>query len=381
MTTSKRPALPAGRPAAPALVTRPLASRISRRRVLASGAAMAAAGLAAPGILRAQDRVLKIGSYGGYFENSFKEHVYPAFTEATGIAVESMTQPNSADWLLTMQNAASAGTVPADISLYGRDTLLKAVRIGGLVAPIDLAKVPSAGNLDPYFVYESEGTAFGVGAMSWFVSMVVNPNVVEVPTSWTAFWETETYEASLGISKEYNSNFMDVVAATFFDGPEILSTTDGIATVIEKTAELKANVALWWDAESQMEQAFKNEDVIGGMYYHDVAGLMAADGFPIVSVFPEEGNPQSYGSWCLSEGSENADLAHAFLTFSSDPATQAIMSRKIGTAPLVSKEAAGLTDEEFDAVSGTPSIRPNFEAYLDHETYMKDAWDTMLAAS
>ena len=55
----------------------------------------------------AQERSLKVGSYGGYFEDSFKAHVYPAFTEATGIAVESVTQPNSADWLITMQQAAN----------------------------------------------------------------------------------------------------------------------------------------------------------------------------------------------------------------------------------------------------------------------------------
>ncbi|MEM1343837.1 MAG: extracellular solute-binding protein [Pseudomonadota bacterium] len=358
----------------------PLAPRLNRRRVLQTGA-LATAALAAPAVLRAQGRTLKIGSYGGYFENSFKEHVYPVFTEATGIAVESITQPNSADWLLTMQNAATAGAIPADISLYGRDTMLKAVRIGGLLAPIDIAKVSTADNLDPYFVYEGAGAVRGVGAMSWFVSMVVNPNEVEAPTSWKAFWDSGTYEGSLGISKEFNSNFLDVVATTYFEGPEILSSEDGIMAVIEKTAELKPNVALWWDAESQMEQAMKNEDVIGGMYYHDVAGLMAADGFPIASIFPEEGNPQNYGSWCVSEGSENADLAHEFLAFSSDPATQAIMSRMIGTAPLVSMEAAGLTAEEFGAVSGTPAIRPNFQAYLDRETFMKDAWDTMLASS
>ncbi|MEM9784642.1 MAG: extracellular solute-binding protein [Pseudomonadota bacterium] len=354
---------------------------ITRRSLLKTGAAATAASLAAPAILRAQDRVLKVGSYGGYFEDSFKKHVYPAFTEATGITVESVTQPNSADWLLTMQNAAAAGSVPADISLYGRDTMLKAVRIGGLLQSVERSKIATADALDPYFIFESEGSAFGVGAMSWFVSMVVNPNVVEVPTSWKAFWDSSTYEASLGVSKEYNSNFLDVVAATYFDGPDILSTEDGIITVIEKTAELKPNVTLWWDAESQMEQAMKNEDVVGGMYYHDVAGLMAADGFPIASIFPEEGNPQNYGSWCLSVGSENGDLAHEFFTFSCDPSTQAVMSRMIGTAPLVSKEAAGLTDEEFDAVSGTPAIRPNFQAYLDKETFIKDAWDTMLAGA
>lgn len=353
---------------------------LTRRRLLQTGAGVAAIGLiGAPAI--AQSRSVKIGSYGGYFENSFKEHVYPAFTAATGIVVESVTQPNSADWLVTMQQAAAAGQVPADISLYGRDTMLKAARIGGLLQPLDVSKIPTASGLDPYFLFEDKTGVTGVGAMSWFVSMVVNTDQVEKPKSWKEFWDSSKFAGSLGVSREFNSNFLDVVAQTFFGSPDVLKDRDGITAVIAKAAELKPNVALWWTAESQMEQAMKNGDVVGGTYYHDVAGLMAADGFPIASIFPEEGNPQNYGSWCLSAGSDKAAEAQEFMAFSSDPATQALMSRKIGTAPLLDVAKTDLTPEEFAAVSGSPAIRPNFEAYLDHETFIKESWEKMLSTA
>ncbi|MBS1182432.1 MAG: putative substrate-binding component of transporter, partial [Proteobacteria bacterium] len=61
---------------------------ISRRAMLAAGA-MGAAVLAMPNVLRAQDRSLKVGAYGGYFKDSFDKNVFPEFTKATGIAVES----------------------------------------------------------------------------------------------------------------------------------------------------------------------------------------------------------------------------------------------------------------------------------------------------
>ena len=67
------------------------------------------------------------------------------------------------------------------------------------------------------------------------------------------------------------------------------------------------------------------------------------------------------------------------MNFSSDPAVQALMSRKIGTAPLVDKAMTDLTDEEFSFVSGAPSIKPAYEAYLDNETFIKESWDKMLA--
>ena len=335
--------------------------------------------LGAPAL--AKDRSIKVGSYGGYFEDSFKKHVYPEFTKATGIKVESVTQPNSADWLVTMQQAAASKTVPADLSLYGRDTMLKASRIGELLAPLDTSKISTADNLDPYFLFEDSTGVLGVGAMSWFTSMVINPGQVETPKSWADFWDTSKFESSLGFSKQFNSNLLDIVAATYFDGEETMNSKDGIVAIVEKLSELRPNVALWWSAESQMEQGMKNEDVVGGMYYHDVASLMAAEGFPIASIFPKEGNPQGYGSWCLSTLSDKSAEALEFMTFSSEPSTQALMSRKIGTAPLVDREKTDLTEEEFAAVSGTPAIRPAYESYLDNETFIKDTFEKMLAAS
>lgn len=352
--------------------------KMNRRSVLMTGAAgIAASSLATP--LIAQTRSLKVGSYGGYFENSFKEHVFPEFTKATGIEVESITQPNSADWLVTMQQAAAAGNVPTDISLYGRQQMIKASRIGGLIAPLDLAKIAGAGNLDSYFVFEGKDGPQGIGAMSWFSAMVFNPNEVETPASWTEFWNTDMFEASLGLSNVYSSGLLDITAATFFDGEETMMSNEGITAIIEKLRELKPNVALWWNAESQMEQSMKNGDVIGGQYYLDVANLMALDGFPIKATFPKEGNLQDYGSWCLTEGSEKSAEAAEFMSFSSEPAVQALMSRKIGTAPLVDKAKTDLTDEEFNFVSGSPSIKPAYEAYLDNETFIKESWDKMLA--
>lgn len=185
--------------------------KLNRRAILKTGAAsVAASSLAAP--LIAQSRSLQVGSYGGYFENSFKEYVYPEFTAATGIEVESVTQPNSADWLVTLQQAAAAGKTPTDISLFGRDTMIKASRVGGLLSALDLSKMPNTSNLDSYFVFEGPDGPQGVGAMSWFSAMVFNPNEVETPASWADYWDSELFEDSLGFNNVFNSGLLDITA-------------------------------------------------------------------------------------------------------------------------------------------------------------------------
>ncbi len=84
---------------------------VTRRGVLGAGLATASV-LAMPSILRAQDKSLKVGVYGGYFKKSFDEHIFPDFTKATGIAVESVAEPTGEAWLVQLEQAAKAGQAP-----------------------------------------------------------------------------------------------------------------------------------------------------------------------------------------------------------------------------------------------------------------------------
>lgn len=356
---------------------------LSRRGVLrgaTAGGALLATGFPAPAIIAA-DRSIKIGSYGGYFEDSFVQHVYPEFEKATGIKVESVTQPNSNEWLTTMEQATKAGALPADLSLYGKDTMIRGQRIG-MLTPFDLAKIPNAGNLDDTYLYDGGAGVAGVGAMGWYTTMIINTELVDpIPESWAEFWDPR-FADSLGMAANHDARLLDITAAAFFEGTSTLATEEGILAVIAKIAELKPNVKVWWKAENVMQNALQNEEVVGGMYYHDVTGIMASEGFPVVSNFPKEGNVVDYGSWCLTPISEKAAEAHEFINFSCDPATQALMSRKIGTAPLVPKAMTDLTDEEFAAVSSSkPPIIAAYESYLEKADFIKEHWDKMLTGS
>src|SRR3546814_12093460 len=98
-----------------------------------------------------------------------------------------------------------------------------------------------------------------------------------------------------------------------------------------------------------------------GQYYHDVTGLAAADGHPVRSTFPKEGGILDSGSWALSRASEKAEEAHVFIDYMSQPAIQATMSRKVGTAPTVKRDLLDLTADGVAAVS--PDIEPMVPRY------------------
>src|ERR671912_39273 len=80
-----------------------------RRQVMLGAAALgAAAGLGfRPAPARAAGS-LKVGTYGGYFKDSFDEHIYPDFTEETGIDIESIAEPTGEAWLVQLMTAGGA---------------------------------------------------------------------------------------------------------------------------------------------------------------------------------------------------------------------------------------------------------------------------------
>ena len=362
-------------------MTKLLNMPISRRTVL--GAGLAAAGtLAMPSILRAQDKSLKVGVYGGYFKKSFDEHIFPEFTKATGIAVESIAEPTGEAWLVQLEQAAKAGTAPADLSMMSNTSTLKG-QATELWQPLDSAKIKSFGDLLPHFVNKyPDGRVAGVGAVAWYITLVTNTNVYPTaPDSWAALWDPANADKLGLLALASNSFLLEVTAKTFMGGTNALDTEEGIQKALDKLVEVKPNVRLWYRDEAQFEQALKSGEIPMGQYYHDVTGLAAADGQPVRSTFPKEGGIQDSGNWVLSRASTKVDEAHAFIDYMSQPAIQGLMSRKVGTAPTLKKDVLDLTPEEFAAVSSgiEPNI-PRYDLYTSKADWINQKWTELIVA-
>ena len=361
-------------------MTKLLNSAVSRRAVLGAGLATAGA-LALPSILRAQDRSIKVGVYGGYFKDSFDEHVFPAFTEATGIAVESVAEPTGEAWLVQLEQAARAGQAPADLSMMSQVAMLKG-QSTELWSPIDTSKLENAGNLLDRFVNKyPDGRVAGIGAVAWYITLVTNTDAYpEAPESWAALWDPANADKLGLLALVSNSFLLEVTAKTHMGGTNALDTEEGQIATFEKLAEVKPNVRLWYRDEAQFEQALKSGEIPMGQYYHDVTGLAAADGHPVRSTFPKEGGILDSGCWALSRASQKGEEAHVFIDYMSQPDIQALMSRKVGTAPTVARDLLDLSDEEFAAVSSDiDPIVPRYDLYTSKADWLNQKWTEMIA--
>jgi putative spermidine/putrescine transport system substrate-binding protein len=355
---------------------------ISRRRLVTGASALAAATVAGFPASRVRAAgTLKVGTYGGYFKDSFDEHIYPAFTEETGIEIESIAEPTGEAWLVQLMTAARANIAPADVSMMAQVTRIKGQN-AELWAALDEAKLPNSKNLEPHFVQRyPDGRVSAIGAVSWYITLVTNTDVYpEPPTSWKALWDPANEDRLGLLALVSNSFLLEITAKTWFGGDEILDTEEGILEVLDKLAEVKPNVRLWYRDEGQFQQALQSGEIPMGQYYHDVTGLAAAQGQPVRSTFPEEGGVLDSGSWCVSRASQALEEAHDFIDYMCRPEIQAELSRKVGTAPTVKRELLDLTAEEFAAVaSDIPPIIPSYDLYAERDDWLNQKWTEMIA--
>ncbi len=358
--------------------------RKARREFLAGLGALATATLISyPGGPARAVRNIKIGTYGGYFRDSFDKHVFPDFVKAAGIEVEAISEPAGEAWVAQLEAAREEGVAPADVSMISQGALLRGER-SELWEELDLDRIPNHRYLAPHFIQRyADGRVSGIGAVAWYITLVTNTKrYPQAPTSWAELWNPRNRD-SIGLPGVASSAFLlEITAVTFFGGKDVLKTKEGIIRVLAKLAELKPNVKLWYRDEGRFQQALQAGDIPMGQYYHDVTGLAAADGFPVRSTFPKEGGVLDFGSWAVSRTSKRMAEAHVFIDYMCQPEVQARLSRKVGTAPTVPRKYTDLTDAEFAAVaSDIPPIIPEYWIYLDWGDWLADRWAELASAS
>ncbi|MDQ4109422.1 MAG: extracellular solute-binding protein [Actinomycetota bacterium] len=382
--------------------------RISRRSLLKRGGILAGAAIGMPAILAAcapdapappsggteptpidtsniEGSTIKVGTYGGFFEENFRE-MYPAFTEEFGVEVESVSQPTSEVWVTQLQQAiAAGGTPPADVSMLSGVGLQRAIN-GEILATYKASDIPTSENLaEGYVRTDGDGNVTGVGGLSWYITLVSNTDrVKESPDTWTAFWDPQWENELALLRNAANSFLLEIAAASFFDGYDILETQDGVLEVMRKLQEVKPNVKLWFRDEAQGQPAYNEGEVSLGQFYHDItlfAASEAGGGAPLRSVFPTEGAILDSGFWSISKTTEEIGACVTFIDYMCRPEVQQELALTLGTIPSTKRETLDMSDEEYEVVAGPGpevALRPKYEMYDKWEDWIDQNWTELI---
>lgn len=350
-----------------------------RRFIKTAGLLAAAAALSpAPFIRKAwAAEPLKISTFGGAFGQGFAEHLFPAFTRATGIPVQRVEQASGSQFLLQLAQANASGNVPMDLCMMVDAQVLRgrARNLWHNFKPDDMPRVQA---LDAAYRRATDRGVDGVGALAYFMTLAVNPDMMDpLPDSWQVLWDK--HPDYWGVQSGSQSPMLEIAANLYFGGNDILNSEAGIDKVIAKIAEIRPNVKLWWQDEGTMQTALQNEEVVGGTFIHDTTVYLQQNGTSVRSIFPREGALQGVNYWCQPSGSKRQEEARAFLEWSSSPEAQQIVARKLMSAPILPKSQMNLSDAEFALVSSERKPFPiATEARMRFADYLEQQFTRML---
>jgi spermidine/putrescine-binding protein len=309
-------------------------SRITRRTFALGSAAALGALVTAPAVLRAQSKELRVLTWEGYAEPDWVE----PFKSATGAGVNVVYTGSVDEMFAKMQ-----GSKGADFDVVAFDTSSFDRYIGGgLLQPIDMAKVANAGNIIPEFKNVEpimrEGKQFGVpfawGSLPLIYDVGAFP---QAPDSWNVMWDLQYAQQMIALDDANNSI---VLAALVLGLPNPYNLSDAeFEQVKQKLIEQKKLLLSYYAGFDEGVNLFADNKLklMFSMGEPQVTALKTK-GVNAALTIPKEKAIGWLDCWVISAGARDVDLAHAWIN--------TCLDKKVGNLLSTKKSYGNTTDGE-----------------------------------
>lgn len=298
---------------------------LSRRRLLAVGAALAAGTIAAPTVLRAQTPVLKIAGWGGTWDEIFKAHVVPTFEAEHGCKVEIDT-----GWPFMPKLLSSSPARPFyDVLLANPHDHWKALESGHVLDAYSEADVP---NLADIYAFAKRDGLVGLTFLNSAVGLGYRKDLVSAPpTSWTDIF-SEEYAGRRGsyvMQNTLGAGFFLMLGKLFGSG---FTDMEAMFGAVERLRPMRLV-----DFTGAMEQMMLSGEVaIGVIHDADILKYTGQD-TPLDFAWPKEGSVALEQTYSVTRGSQVKDLALAWVNHVLSPGVQKVLTEEMWLAPVNTK--------------------------------------------
>jgi putative spermidine/putrescine transport system substrate-binding protein/spermidine/putrescine transport system substrate-binding protein len=307
------------------------------------------------------------------------------FEEVCGVKVNA-TYMGSSDDLVAKLRAGGAQTI--DLVSPSSDAITQLIQ-ANLVMPLDLARVPSYGDLMASFrdlslakrdssVY-GVPWAFGPNPLIYDTTKVTTP-----PASWGDLWDRK-YRNRLSLQDDIATLWMvaQYLRMDSADQSHLYNLSDGELSVVKaKMLELKPNVRKYWATAGDMIQLFQSGEIVAGEGWPLMTAQLRQAGFPAGEVIPAEGTTAWADHWVMTSGAKNLDAAYAWLEYTAQPFTQKLMADV--TNYIVANPAAKhyMTPEQVATQRDIADYgnRVNFWQWSDRRDKYQEVWNEIKSA-
>lgn len=294
------------------------------------------------------DNTLTIYNWGDYIDPD----LLAEFEEESGIKVIYQTFDSNE----AMMTKVEQGGTTFDVAIPSEYAISKMLA-EGLLLPLDHAKLPSLGNIDPRFMDLSfdPGNAYSVPYFWGTVGVIYNPELTGdiAFTSWNDLWSDELRNQILLLdgAREIIGLGLNSLHYSLNDTNE-----DHLQEAKNKLQTLTPNVKAIVGDEIKMLLA--NEEAAVGVVWSGDASEIMDQNDKLDYVVPSEGSNVWFDNMVIPKTAKNIDGAHAFIEFMLDGENAAKNAEYVGYStpnqvalPLLPEEISSDTrfypDEEL----------------------------------
>ncbi len=223
----------------------------------------------------------------------------------------------------------------------------------GLVAPLDLSKVPNYSQLSPALtslpLVKSDGRVFGV-PLTWGPNPLLYDTTFfsKAPDSWGDLWDPKL-KGKISVWDDLSTIYM-AAQVLGFDKPDPLAiynlSDEQLDQVKQKLIALKPNIRKIWSTGGELTNLFQGHEIVAAMGWPLMTNQLRKINFPIGETIPREGTTGWIDHLMITSASDNKELAYAFLNYMTSAQTQKQLSDVTQYTPANPQAAALMTPEQ-----------------------------------
>jgi len=282
-----------------------------------------------------EPRTLTVLTWGGAYEQAQRAAIFGKFTEATGIAVETVRYNGGIESLREHLDADGAPQWDV-VDMIRADA--RAACAQGLLEPFDPGILaPSSRGVAPEddFISGAFGRCYVVQLV--FATVIAyNDDAFpgEKPRSVADFFDTERFPGKRALRKapvgmlEWALRSYGVPRAQLYD---LLSTERGLRLAFRRLDSIREDIVWWRGGAEPVDLLMSGKVVMATGYNGRFFSAQTVDGAPISIIW--DGALLEYNTWAILKGTPDEDIAETFIRFATSSERLGDMANRISYGP------------------------------------------------
>ncbi|MBV6657497.1 MAG: ABC transporter substrate-binding protein [Devosiaceae bacterium] len=320
---------------------------VTRRRFGQLIGAAAVGTLAAPAIIRAQDRTLTVRDPGGPYAQGFKEAFYDPFFEATGIQVTGVQGDHAPTGLIA--SMVDAGNYTWDGSILS-DNAHQVLVAQNYLEPIEVTDAIRE-------VPEQLRTEYLMGTDVVGVILAYRTDTMGegALTRWADVWDVEGRPGLRALRRSAFDTTEQALLADGVSGDSLYPLDfDRAFAALDR---LKDDVAIWWTGGAQTSQLLATGEVDVLPTWNARAQTAIDDGAPVMINWNEA--LYTFEGWGILRGGPKVDLMQEFVSFCAQGPQQALFTPHLASGPTNPSAYATIPEERAAVLPSNPVFFDN----------------------